>query len=387
MSNDDSPTVPLIRPREGAPATRLIALDQLRAIAVLLVLWRHAPDGVLAGDQGWQAVGILLQRGGWVGVDVFFVLSGFLVSGILFREYMRTGTVRMGHFLIRRGFKIYPPFYFLIAITVVRALWLTGSVEPRRLLAELFFVQNMFDGLWTHTWSLAVEEHFYLLLALLVAVLLRRGTDDPFGGLPRLCVWMLVGIFLARCGVGLLHSFTYRSHFFPTGLRIDGMMLGVLLSYVYHFHGDAFGRWVRRGRGWWIPLGVVALVPPFLLELEETPWIYTAGFTLNACGAGALLVGMLARQREPGRVGRWLARLGAYSYSIYLWHVPVAAWLVADAHLDERVMILPPWQWMVLYIATSLGVGIALAKVIEVPVLALRDRWFPSRSGALRRAV
>ena len=114
-----------------------------------------------------------LQHGGWVGVDIFFVLSGFLVSGLLFREYQVHQSLRIGRFLVRRGLKIYPAFYLLILLTI----WLDlAPYDVRKVLGEVFFLQsyyNLFGSIWTHTWTLAIEEHFYILLALLFWLLVR----------------------------------------------------------------------------------------------------------------------------------------------------------------------------------------------------------------------
>ncbi|HEX2719000.1 MAG TPA: acyltransferase, partial [Gemmatimonadaceae bacterium] len=103
-------------------------LDILRTVAVLLVMGRHLfppPAHMPAWVQGLAAT---LTRGGWVGVDLFFVLSGYLVSGLLFEEHKRSGRLSVGPFLLRRGLKIYPPFWLLIAVTV--ALSLSGWWQP-----------------------------------------------------------------------------------------------------------------------------------------------------------------------------------------------------------------------------------------------------------------
>ena len=122
-------------------ANRSAALDALRALAVLLVLGRHFPEPPPgAALPAWLAV---WQRGGWIGVDLFFVLSGFLVSGLLFREYRRFGEIRYGHFLARRGFKIYPAFYLMFGAVLLYAAHMGRAfVGWPVVLSEMFFVQN-----------------------------------------------------------------------------------------------------------------------------------------------------------------------------------------------------------------------------------------------------
>jgi peptidoglycan/LPS O-acetylase OafA/YrhL len=133
----------------GLLRERSQTLDILRGVAVLLVFTRHVN-------------GLPFSTLGWIGVDLFFVLSGFLVSGLLFQEYLELGTVKPGTFLLRRAFKIYPQFYFFLAATVAALLATGQSFATINLFAEAAFFQNYHAGFWTHTWSLAVEEHFYL---------------------------------------------------------------------------------------------------------------------------------------------------------------------------------------------------------------------------------
>ena len=161
----------------------MASLDLLRAVAVFLVIGRHVKYPL---DAGWGPIGETVMRtwtrGGWVGVDLFFVLSGFLVSGLLFREYQHKGTISIGRFLIRRGLKIYPAFYFLLAVTVVQTVSRKGTsaISLPAVVAECLFVQNYGPSMLQHSWSLAVEEHFYLLCSLLIFFL----TQEPSAGIP-----------------------------------------------------------------------------------------------------------------------------------------------------------------------------------------------------------
>src|SRR5215470_10370022 len=113
---------------------------------------------VLFQQPGWWSRPLIY--GGWIGVDLFFVLSGFLVSGLLFREHLTHQRIEVGSFLARRGLKIYPGFYVLIAVSVLASVAMHRALSAAGVLSEVFFVQNYRRGLWPHTWSLAVEEHF-----------------------------------------------------------------------------------------------------------------------------------------------------------------------------------------------------------------------------------
>lgn len=356
---------------------RLVSLDVLRAIAVLLVLGRHLPrlDELARALGPFGGLAVIAQRGGWIGVDLFFVLSGFLVSGLLFREYQRHREIRPGHFLLRRGLKIYPAFYVLLAVTV----WARESVYGPAVVCEALFVQNYGPSLWDHTWSLAVEEHFYLAAALLLPLLARR-PGEPFARLPKIFFFYIALPVLAlRVVNGLVFDYTHRTHLYPTLLRIDSLAFGVLLSYYFHFAHETFLERAGRRRAALVAGGALLLLPPFLWPLETTPFISTAGFTLLYLGSGMILAGLVAEERPAGRLARGLAWIGAYSYSIYLWHLPVRRFVLSSELSAGRAALL--------YGAGSVVLGVVMAVVIEVPVLRLRDRLLPSRNRPLAADV
>src|ERR1700719_755153 len=137
------------------------SIDAFRAVALFLVCFgRHLTPCPKNPSSYVQTLThdftMVLGRGGWVGVDLFFVLSGFLVSGLLFREHEKFGSISAKRFLVRRGFKIYPPFWLLIAFTVAVMALRHHQFDLRGLVSELLFIQNYRTGLWPHTWSLAV---------------------------------------------------------------------------------------------------------------------------------------------------------------------------------------------------------------------------------------
>lgn len=366
----------------AASKPRLVGLDLLRLLAIVLVLGRHVP----AIPESWPAGGKLLfltwYRGGWVGVDLFFVLSGFLVSGLLFTEYKSRGRLGVGRFYLRRGWKIYPPFFALIAATVLMNLREGLPIRPVSLASELFFLQSYLPGLWNHTWSLAVEEHFYLLLPLTLALMLRWNRDSPTPLRPVLSLAAGVAVFALACRLAnwyLRPSYDHLTHLFASHLRLDSLFFGVAISYAYHFHSSRFDRLFSQRRRFLILAGALLLTPAFAFPLETTPFISTIGLTIFYVGSGMMLVGILLSQIPDGRLVAALATLGSYSYSIYLWHMFVVVWgmPLVEGALDVE---LAPGTRLAMYFVGSFGLGIAMAKVVEVPVLRVRDRWFPSRS-------
>jgi peptidoglycan/LPS O-acetylase OafA/YrhL len=358
----------------------LLSLDILRAVAVLLVIGHHVQIGTDAPAilQAWHL-------GGWIGVDLFFVLSGFLVSGLLFREQMRHGTVRIGRFLVRRGLKIYPAFYcFLLATGAIMTL--SKGFPPRQqVLGEVLFLQNYLGGVWNHTWSLAVEEHFYIGIALLVAAFARQRTDNPFHGM----IVVLIGLAaVALAGRLALTTLPYASltHLYPTHLRADSLGFGVILSYFYHFHHDRFVSVLKPMRHGLLLAGIVCLSPPFVWNLGQTPWLQTFGLTLLYLGSGMVLTGLLLCEAPSSLPWRIVGQVGAHSYSCYLWHMPVIVWGIP--FVESRMgMSADPWIRLSLAIAGSVTVGIVAARLIEMPVLRVRDRFYPSPALTERKAT
>jgi len=321
------------------------SLDVLRGVAILLVLGRHHPHYAF-----WN-------RAGWIGVDLFFVLSGFLISGLLFSEYVKTGTIKLGRFLLRRGLKIYPAYYFFVLF------WLPLTFHQLKL-SDLVFMQSYFPGCWGHGWSLSVEEHFYFLLPLALMLSLWIAPRSHFAWIPSACPVVILGCLTLR--VLTMHGDLVRTINY-THLRFDGLFAGVTLGWFNCYRPSV----LRIGKGR-VALGIAgaALASGGFFLNQTDPRMYTFGLTANLVGFSALLVWAL---NTPflGKL-KPLARIGFYSYSIYLWH-----WIIGKLFaIVFASSFLSFWA----YALTSIATGIVAAKLIETPVLSLRDKFFPSRS-------
>jgi peptidoglycan/LPS O-acetylase OafA/YrhL len=313
----------------------------------------------------------MIGRFGWVGVDLFFVLSGFLVSSLLFREFQMTGDLQPGRFLIRRGFKIYPQFYFMIGVT---AVWSSRPhVELGRVLAEVFFFQDYYQGLWGSTWSIAIEEHFYLLLALGLIWMARRG---GFQQLPKWIGIVCVSTLALRIVTWMWRpDGSFSTHVTPTHLRIDSLLVGVLIGYLEANCAESVRAFMARF-GAWIPFVSVGLLSPVSSMTLADPFIYTIGFSMSAWAFGLLLLSALHLKRSP-KAGA-MAWLGRISYAFYLWHGAV---LLAF----ERAGI-GPWKTMPLALGVTVLIAWATTKLIEQPFLRLRDTFAPS-AGSERKIM
>lgn len=314
------------------------SLDVLRAVAVLMVIVHHyAPEGPS-----------LLHLGA-LGVDLFFVLSGFLIAGLLFAELKGTGTISLRRFYVRRGLKIYPAFYFFLVATYP----LSPRLSASHFLSEALFLQSYIPHIWQHTWSLSVEELFYLALPIMLVALHR------FRRLELLPVMIL----LIAISCLLLRSRIPVEHFNHAHLRADALFAGVALAYCQHFHPRVF-ELVSKTR-LLLPCGLMLSFIPQLTLLRASGFLAAAAPTCAFFGFGLLLwrfQGM--RIQVP-----WLAMIGRYSYSIYLWHMPIAMFWAISLPMNALGMLSD--------IVTTLLLGIGMALMIEQPGLHLRDRMFP----------
>ena len=172
---------------------------------------------------------------GWSGVDLSLYLSGFLISGLLFREYKTCGNIRVGHFLARRSIKIYPAYYTLVLGSIAVAIYFGSPYTWNAIWPSIISVQNyiLSDGIWYHLWSMAVEEHFYVLLPIAFWLAINS-TENPFNKLPQ-----AVGVVMAFCLIcrfvqGGISGYSHR--------RFDGLWICVLISYFWEFRPECINR-------------------------------------------------------------------------------------------------------------------------------------------------
>jgi peptidoglycan/LPS O-acetylase OafA/YrhL len=269
----------------------------------------------------------------------------------------------------------------MLAVTMAYCLLWNVPFRTSGLIGEMLLTQNYIGSIWGHTWSLAVEEHFYIFLPIVLLMMMKRrkGEADPFRMIP----WLFLGIASLCLLLRILNSlpereFSHRAFFQPSHLRIDSLLCGVFLSYLHNFRPEILRR--AMSDPWRLPISVVSvlgLIPAFVLPIEN-PIVYTIGFTLVYISFGTMLLLSLYketnRQRgEPGRVARGIARIGVYSYPLYLWHVPMAQIFVTQA---SRFQV-NQYLWHAIYFAASMAVGIAASKLVELPILRMRERIVP----------
>ena len=216
--------------------------------------------------------------------------------------------------------KIYPAFYVFLAVSVLGAglFFPEGRDLLPNSLAEFFFVQNYREGLWGHTWSLAVEEHFYLLLALVAIVVMPRVRLSPrlvlgsIGLIAMACLAMRVATAAAS-------GYSWQALYAPTHLRIDSLLIGVALAYLSSTTSRDRMLTVATTYFWWLAAAGLALISPVFLFERWDPLMYTVGMTFLALGFGLILLVTLTI--EDRRAPRPIAYLGQFSYTTYLWRL------------------------------------------------------------------
>jgi peptidoglycan/LPS O-acetylase OafA/YrhL len=338
------------------------ALDGLRAVAVLAVMAYHSG----------------LIRGGFLGVDVFFTLSGFLITTLLLEEYARSGTIAIGRFYVRRALRLLPA---LIAFLLVWGGVFLAKTPPQfwpvilgDLLGVLFYVTNWLISYYgrggspfSHLWSLSIEEQFYMVWPVTLLLLLRWVRHSPW--IVVILLTAAAGSLALRPALALIGT-QITIIFVGTHTHADGVLIGAALAVLLSRQGGfaATGP-LRRA--------VVALsalgLPVLLLAAPVVPgYVYgvTALAALASCG---VILDIVA---EGSRVTRWLecvwlVRIGRISYGLYLWHFPVFQQLGVLRQPSDSAA--PLWRSA---LAWSLTFAAALISyvVIERPFLAYKAR-------------
>ena len=360
---------------------RDLSLDVLRGLAILLAMGHHI-NQVDAGP----IANLLFAPGvriGWAGVDLFFVLSGFLIGGLILKEANLTGGFNYKRFLLRRILRLWPTLYtFLFAMLVMGfpardffwqiSLHVQGYVPIKSA---------------THLWSLAVEEQFYLLLALGFP-LLSRGF-----GWRRTLPWVLVALIIV-CpilralgpGAGYSSSDIYKlTHF-----RIDTLAAGVLLAFIASERRDLFERLLAM-RLLWIAVAISGAAFLWMARFES-PLGDVASYSVSWIASAAALL-LLYRMSFAG-IWLWPALafgfLGQISYPLYLWHVGVMKMgrqYLPQVIGHDQVLL----ETILIYVG-AIAIAFTVTVLIERPVMLLRDKFFPAprksaASGSARTAA
>ena len=369
------------------PPTQVPALDAIRAAAILLVVGGHFAKEVWhvggAPDIAIQQLPLFTQ--GWTGVDLFFILSGYLIGRQLWKELFSTGDVQVGRFILRRGFRIWPLyFFFLLVILLFRA-------RHEFLWPDWLFLSNYLGGALPGGWSLSTEEQFYISVPLLLALFKRRLSGGQWmavlGGLLLLeLTARKVTIDELRLqgltGKELSASVQYQFH-----LHCEGLLTGLAIALASIWKPHWFRRAANAGFSW-AGFAIFAAASAFGLTLRSVDkYVYSllalamvyGGFTLWALLDRSLLSRPLA--------SRFFYPISRLSYGMYLNHLffmPTFA-VVFTPILLQRLGggTFAFVAGLVFSIMVSVTIAAVTFVLIEHPFLHLRQQWLAGRDRAV----
>ena len=344
------------------------SFDIIRGIATICVLLVHASYGIIIG--------------GWIGVDLFFVLSGFLITSLLQKEFADTGKINVLKFYARRIFRLMPGL--LMCVAIANLLWeqnapqFLGANRGLSTLASLLYFSNFIPekiiGSLVHLWSLCVEEHFYLVWPLFTSFLLFKHSVKN-----RLVIILAI---IVAVSVFKIYAFNHPLTFFKgivvidtyrnTFCRIDGILTGAFLS-VLLFH-PKFRDIGLTKKGYNLAIGFCALLFIFiLLKLNATSGLYPNGgfiFTNLLC---VLIIFIAFRNPDhfifSNKLIRWV---GTRSYGIYIYHYPIFAAFefMRKGHSMSNLLLVTIIRLAVSFIVAELSF-----RLIEKPVLTFKKRF------------
>ena len=375
---------------------RLKGLDLLRAAAIVLVLMSHY-TGFVAHAPIFGEIG----RVGWAGVDLFFVLSGYLIGNQILAPVAHGKTLALKVFFARRLLRTLPNYYAVLAVYLLAPLFypsspILGSGAPP-LWQLLSFTQNIglaYGQTFTHSWSLCIEEQFYLALPLAALVLARRDSEHR----ARAGWYVLAGAIAfgitSRAAAWLAHGYDgfAAAVYYSSICRFDELLPGVAIAMLKNFHPALFARLLHKGNALFVAgLAAAAAVLYGIGHDVANEFVTTTfGFSLVAASFGLLVCAALSpscvlnRVRIPGA-----SSLALWSYAVYLAHKPIFMALAPEL---KRLHIDPSAPWCVL---TVMAVGVAggwlLFRCVETPFMRLRARLYRSNGSVapadLRPAV
>lgn len=357
--------------RNNSKIRPLRGLDGLRALAALAVLGYHLIPGKLVG--------------GFLGVDVFFVLSGFLITSLLVSEYERHGEISLKRFWIRRVRRLFPAAFLMAILTVIIAgffsIDLLAGIIPQFLgvvtfsynWVEIYRGASYFDTasphLWTNVWSLAVEQQFYLVWPLITVLVLK---------LRRHYQW-IIPFILAITSALLMAWYVQEAADFTrayqgTDSHAFGLMLGSTLAFLANkpFKKQPPIIWYNRfARGLLSWVGIALMLATFYFIPDNETWVYPAGTLISVAATLLVIQGFLPGVDEGFGPGRLLASilsipplrwLGERSYGLYLWHWPI--WVIVVTQFPR----LSPVHAGIIVFAVSLTIAALSYRYVEEPM-------------------
>ena len=358
---------------------RLYGLDHLRALAIILVFFFHYYI-VSSGQPEWLPE---VASFGWTGVDLFFVLSRFLISTQLFSQIKQGLLISFKTFFIKRFFRIVPAFITTVGIYFCFPYFREKEALPP-LWKFLTFTQNLSlnlqdYGTFSHCWSLCVEEHFYLFLPIILIIL-------QTSKLISKSYWLLIALFLLGFAIRI-YSFNhlylpkiqeengwiywYKFIYYPTYNRLDGLLVGVSIAGIYKFSPNLWNKLSQYGNQFIFLSLCILTISYFLCEDQQTFHSSIFGFPLIAIGFGFMVLGAIS---PTSFLCKWKSKTTTFvatlSFATYLTHkgiIHTTNKLLENVNIDSNII-------MIICILTCIFGAYLLHVIIEKPFMNLRNK-------------
>lgn len=364
--------------------SRSHGLDTLRACAILFVMAFHLFDTV-------PKPLVQITRFGWMGVDLFFVLSGYLIGSQLFKPYTQGETPKLREFYRKRLYRVLPAYTVVLALYYLTPWWREhpNITQPWQLAT---FTANLFtdytvNHAFSHVWSLCVEEHFYLFLPLIALVMMRRPSLRKtvtliavlsIAGITIRSYVLLHDILPVARSSGSYRDFYLMHIYYPTYTRLDGLIAGVALALIRLFRPAWWSALMQRGHLLTcFAAGLIGVAIWLFKDIWNTPSSASPagiviGFPILALGLALLVAsalsrnGLLSRVRVPGT-----KTVAILAYSLYLTHKEI--FRITGRFLPQ-LRDVGGYPWLAILLCACLAAASVLYFLVERPFLLLRDR-------------
>ncbi len=363
------PKTKSIHKPETADFRHFPALDGIRGVAVLCVMFYHLE---------YLAPGLrMIVKGGFLGVDVFFVLSGFLITSILIKEREEKGCISLGGFYLRRTLRLVPAFWLFLLV-----LYLAGETLLPRAEAALIYSENNFlfsfiylmnwhrafgaeTGNLNHTWSLAIEEQFYVIWSLILYwAFSGRWTRRQLAAGTAFLILVLILQRAIRTMAGTSIDVLYYS----TDTRIDAILIGCLTSMIYCWKLFPNRLWVGAAFDRLFMAAVITAVSIFVLFGYEDRFLYYGPISLFSISIAVAILWVITREKSiihsclEYHSLRWLGKI---SYGLYLWHFMFYEF--AKSQFEDNLARI--------FVGMGLSIGVSALSfyLVESPLLGLKN--------------
>ena len=354
----------------------LPSIDSLRALAVLAVIIYHVDVNYLPG--------------GFLGVDLFFVLSGYLISSLIIKEYKKTGSLNLYNFYIRRARRLLPAVYFMITVVLVVMVMFNGVLLKKSHLDAIFgyiYSSNLwyifhkldyFDSFgsqspFKHLWSLAIEEQFYMIFPLLFLLVNgKKKTKDGSYKLNRNFLYVILGVILVSliAHIILFDINNISRIYFGTDTRAFSLLVGVVGAILYPM--DKLNTKITPQENLVYSvvslISIAALITIMIYTSEYNTWMYRGGFLLVAILGIIIIISSGKQHTVMAKLLSFkpVVFIGKISYSLYLWHFPVLVLTTPVSEIGK-----PNIFFVVLRVILTFILAIISYALVETPIRKL----------------